>query len=51
MQEGKKPTEEIADMGKVILVPNRSYLFSIGTVILGLKIINVSVPINRLSTK
>jgi len=32
MPNGKRPTEEIADyMGKVTLVPNRSYLFFAGT--------------------
>jgi len=31
MPKGEKPTKEIADMGKVILVPNLSYLFSAGT--------------------
>ena len=32
MQNGKRPTEEIANyMGKVTLMPNRSYLFFAGT--------------------
>ena len=35
MPTGNRPTEEIADyMSKVTLVPNVSYLFSVGTQIL-----------------
>jgi len=32
MQAGREPTRDIADWGKVIFVPDISYLFSAGTI-------------------